>query len=112
MPNEIVEKIQPPNVYVPDDLFSSIQALEGAKIESVATIPAEVSRQVKEYVLLKVRKGRGSFRLILVAAEVVRPCPSGNDLWDLMETFFTPDEIKARYANQAWELPKMPKDNE
>ena len=93
--------------FVVEDMFSSIEALRGAKVEFVGVMPVEVPRQAKQYALLRVRVGRRTYRLILAFAEVVRPCPSGDEMWDLMETFFTAEEIRARYRHKPLELPKF-----
>ena len=98
--------------YVVEDMFSSIEALGGTKVEFVGVIPAEVSRQANQYALLRVRAGRRTYRLMLAFAEVMRPCPSGNEMWDLLETFFTAEEIKARYQNKPLDLPRFEETDE
>jgi len=44
---------------------------------------------------------------MLVVAEVKRPCPSGNEMWEFLEAFFTAEEIRARYQNLPLNLPEF-----
>lgn len=93
--------------YCPEDLFSSIEALNGGKIEWMGLMDAEISRQVNKYLLvrLKLPGTRTPIRLILLVGEVLKPCPNDLAMWEFFPDYFEADEVKARRMNRPLELP-------
>ena len=85
-------------------LVSSLDLLKGATIEALCVMRAEIPRQVDQYLLLRLKKGKRILRVILVAAEVQTPCPDDramlNDVLDGM-AFFTLEEIRKRHKGKS-----------
>jgi len=94
----------------PDDnekgpLVTYYEDLAGVTIIDVATIPAEVPRQCKTYVLLKGRDREGNpVRFMLAMVGVKSACPDHGDMLDDMIDgidFFALQEVRQRERGQA-----------
>lgn len=98
--------------YVPSNMFSSFDALVGARITNVQVVEAEVERMIGSYMLLNTELVDGrQVRLIFVADEVTKPAPLDETMWDT-EGYFTIQDMKARRNGQPFELESFLKNEE
>lgn len=86
-------------------LSSKFKDLVGVTIRDVGTVPAEVTRQCKQYAMIQGVDTNGNpIRLLFVMAEVKAACPDHGDMLDDMidgTDFWELAEIRARQRGQA-----------